>query len=324
MLEIYEKWPKQVGESFKLELPKHGPGNYTKVVIVGVGGSGIVGDFLNRLSYEFQAKVPMVAVKDIDMPKKLVDKSALVIAVSYSGNTLETLTAVKEAINAKATVKGVTSGGKLKELLGRENTIKVPGGFPPRASFPYLFISAVRILVSEGVLDVKETTLNKASFHLDSVKSRIVNEASELADKLVENQPKIPVLITCRKYYPVVLRGRQELAENAKLVSIAEEVPDAGHNILVGYARSRVDWLVLGAFSGEKRCDTVLESFLEVQGIMNKKIILEGSNIIEKMLDGAWLFGFTSVFVALKKELNPNDISDIKAYRKVLEEKFKQ
>ncbi|MCE4607084.1 MAG: SIS domain-containing protein [Desulfurococcales archaeon] len=324
MLEIYEKWPLQVRESLGLNLPKQGSGGYTKVLVAGVGGSGIVGDFLNRLSYQYHTRVPIITVKDMGIPMELVDETTLLIAVSYSGNTLEMLTTVKEAVEAGATIKGVTSGGKLKELLGDENIVKVPSGYPPRASFPYLFIPAIRILINEGVIGLEEDELNKLAFHMDYEKNRIISKASTLADLIIKGQGKTPVMVTCRKYYPVVLRGRQEFAENSKLVSIAEEVPDAGHNLLVGYSRSNPKWLIVGVFPQEELCDNIVESYLKVQGSVDFRIVLNGEGIMQKMMSGAWLFGFTSVFIARNKGLDPEDISQIKAYRKLLEETFTQ
>jgi len=312
----------QIRESLSFELPIQGPGNYTKVLITGVGGSGIVGDFLNRLSYQFSMRAPILAVKDMGIPMELVDEATLLIAVSYSGNTMETLTTVREAIEAGATVKGVTSGGKLKELLGSENIVQVPAGYPPRASFPYLFIPAVRILMKERIINLEQDALNKLVFYMENVKKRIISKASELADLIIKSQGKIPVMVTCRKYYPIVIRGRQEFAENSKLVSIAEEVPDAGHNLLVGYSRGSYRWLVLGFFSREKRCDSLVESYLKVQDSVYFRIILDGEDIIQKMMSGAWLFGFTSIFVARNKGLDPEDISQIKAYRTLLEKTF--
>src|ERR1041384_6700784 len=62
------------------------------VVVLGMGGSGIAGDILLAAAGPFMA-VPAVVVKSYTLPA-FVTENSLVIAVSYSGNTEETIEAV--------------------------------------------------------------------------------------------------------------------------------------------------------------------------------------------------------------------------------------
>lgn len=51
-----------------------------------------------------------------------MDSKTLVFAVSYSGNTVETLNSAKAAYDKGASVVAVTSGGKLKEFANEKKS----------------------------------------------------------------------------------------------------------------------------------------------------------------------------------------------------------
>ncbi len=301
-------------------------GRYSKLIVTGVGGSGIVGSYLGNLPYEYRFTLPVLPVKDIEIPIGLLDQSTLVLAVSYSGNTPETLGSVKKALEHGATVKGVTSGGELARLLGEGNIVKIPSGYPPRASLPYLFIAAVKALVEWGVAYIDEDILANLPRTMETNKAKVLGEARKVSEAVGSHSPsslfKGPVIISCRKYYPLALRARQELAENAKMVSIAEEVPDAGHNLIVGYNVTGEDRLTLILNINEEPCNTILDSYLEAYKLQYLLVDIPGDNMIEKLLIGSWIFGLASVYLAHQRGLDPTDISPIKEYRNRLTRKL--
>jgi len=74
-------------------LPAHE--DVEHVVVMGMGGSGIAGDILQAAAAPFMP-VPVVVVKGYECPH-FVGEGSLVFAVSFSGNTEETLQAATEA-----------------------------------------------------------------------------------------------------------------------------------------------------------------------------------------------------------------------------------
>src|SRR6059036_2353193 len=67
-----------------------------RVTVVGMGGSAIAGEILaSWLAAE--RGLPLDVVKDFSLPPEVGDGD-LVVAVSYSGNTLETLAVTREAV----------------------------------------------------------------------------------------------------------------------------------------------------------------------------------------------------------------------------------
>jgi glucose/mannose-6-phosphate isomerase len=84
------------------------------VVVTGLGGSGISGDML-RSYLHVECRVPILVNRHYGLPG-FVGSETLVCAVSYSGNTEETLSAVGEARARGAKLLAVTSGGQLEEM----------------------------------------------------------------------------------------------------------------------------------------------------------------------------------------------------------------
>ena len=110
------------------------------VVICGLGGSGIGGNIVRDIVYN-ESTLPLFSVKNYDIPS-FINSDTLVIVSSYSGNTEETISALKKCIQNNAEIAIITSGGKLKSFAQKNNLnhILVPGNHPPRAMFAYSFV----------------------------------------------------------------------------------------------------------------------------------------------------------------------------------------
>src|SRR4051812_19154001 len=122
------------------------------VVVMGMGGSGIAGDILLATAAPFMP-VPVVVVKGYECPH-FVGEGSLVFAVSYSGNTEETLQAVTDAAVNGAKVVAVTSGGELAKLASGWGApvIPVPDTIPqPRAALGAMAIPPLVVLEETGL-----------------------------------------------------------------------------------------------------------------------------------------------------------------------------
>ncbi|MDG2112267.1 MAG: SIS domain-containing protein, partial [Actinomycetota bacterium] len=84
------------------------------VVMMGMGGSGIAGDIVRAVAGPMMP-VPVVVSKGYPCPG-FVNRRSLVVAVSFSGDTEETLEAASAAEASGAQMIAVTSGGQLGEL----------------------------------------------------------------------------------------------------------------------------------------------------------------------------------------------------------------
>ena len=127
---------------------------FNNILICGLGGSGIGGTIVNDIVSPL-TNIPILTTKDYSIPN-FVDKNTLVIVSSYSGNTEETISALKKCQIRNIEISIITSGGKLKTIAEENNYnhIIIPGGHPPRAMFGYAFTELFYIL-NQGVLDHK-------------------------------------------------------------------------------------------------------------------------------------------------------------------------
>ena len=107
------------------------------IIICGMGGSAIGGDFVKTILLK-KINIPIYVNRDYFLPK-WVNENSLVILCSYSGNTEETISCLKEVekLNIKPFI--ISSGGLLLNEAKKSNYyyVKLPKGIQPRAAFGY-------------------------------------------------------------------------------------------------------------------------------------------------------------------------------------------
>ena len=219
---------------------------FTSLVIAGLGGSAIGGDFL-RSAYESVLRCPVTVVRDYHLPE-YVGESTLIFASSNSGNTEETLSCYAAAKRAKASIVAFTTGGKLAELAKADGVplVQFPSdGLQPRAALGYSFIP---LIVAAAKLDLMPELLlddiDEASAVMRAVRNECNpestyanNQAKLLASSWLE---KIPVIYGSQAERGVVAyRWKTQINENAKAYAIANVFPELNHNETVGWSGSR-------------------------------------------------------------------------------------
>ncbi len=229
-----------IGEKAKLTFSEHPISN---VLICGLGGSGIGGSIVSELVVR-NANVPINVTKGYFIPA-YVGKNTLVIISSYSGNTEETINCMELAISKGAKIVGITSGGKVLEICKQNNfdCIVVPGGMPPRSCVGYSITQLFFILGHNKVITNDYKTELKAAIDLiDTNEVSIISEAKIIADKLMG---KVPVIYATTYNEGIVIRFRQQLNENAKVLCWHHIIPEMNHNELVGWTQKNDDLNVL-------------------------------------------------------------------------------
>ncbi len=225
-----------IGKSFK--APKFS-GSASSILITGLGGSAIGGDLL-RAYLGNEINVPVIVNRHYTLPK-FVGKKTLVIASSYSGNTEETLSALKEALHRKARVLCISTGGDLTKLARKHKLpcIAIPGGLQPRAALGYSFFPLLVTLANAGFItpkdkDIKETLalLKTKAIEYGNPESS-TNAPLQLAEKI---KGKLPIVYSSSERLDAVnLRWRGQIEENAKQLAYGNLLPEMNHNELVGW-----------------------------------------------------------------------------------------
>jgi len=127
MYQLITSIPRELEKSFKkysrLSLPRkivisgvrRSIENIDKVVLIGMGGSAIGSDIIYYYLYD-SLKLPVTIVRDFIIPG-FIDENTLLISVSYSGETNETLYASIECIKRGVYPIFITSNGTLENLV---------------------------------------------------------------------------------------------------------------------------------------------------------------------------------------------------------------
>ncbi|MFT4777567.1 MAG: glucose/mannose-6-phosphate isomerase [Flavobacteriales bacterium] len=242
MRELIVSFPDQLDKAWKNANSTHfkGPSSSIQnVVITGLGGSGIGGKFMSQLILE-TANVPIAVNNDYRLPG-FVSEATLVIISSYSGNTEETVSAMKEAISKGAMVACISSGGEVTELAEANSfdIVRIPGGNPPRSQFGYSSISLARVLEAYGI--APEGFFNRfesMGAFLSGSNDAIQKEAKRITEASLGKQI---ILYSEVNNEGVAIRWRQQLNENSKLLCWHHVYPEMNHNELVGWESGNDD-----------------------------------------------------------------------------------
>jgi glucose/mannose-6-phosphate isomerase len=217
--------------------------NVQNIVITGLGGSGIGGTIISELVSD-SCTLPIIINKDYFLPA-FVNENTLLIVSSYSGNTEETLSAMQQAISKKAQIVCITSGGKVLELAKQHqfDFIEIPGGNPPRSCIGYSLVQLIKVLVAKDFADkTLFSDLEKAIALLDKENAAIKIESQKIAEKLLNKITVIYSLGTCEG---AVVRFRQQINENSKMLCWHHVFPEMNHNELVGWTEKNDDLVVV-------------------------------------------------------------------------------
>ena len=121
--------------------------DYDRILIVGMGGSGVAGDVL-KLILNKHTNIDVEVRKTYNLTKNHSSTRPFCLFISYSGNTEETVSVAKDAINENLEWSVISSGGELLELATKynKNFVKVPTGLQPRAAFGLMTKAIINFL----------------------------------------------------------------------------------------------------------------------------------------------------------------------------------
>ena len=223
-------------------------GRPRSIVVVGMGGSGVAGEVLAAVCGPGSAS-PVVAQHDYRLPG-WVGAADLVVAVSCSGTTEETLSAAEEAVRRGCPLLAVGGAGSpLAQIAeqARAPFIPVESAGMPRSTLWGLAVPLMIIADRLGVADVPAAGLEAAAADLERVShlcrpdsESFVNPAKTLALELAGTLPMIwgssPLTGVA------ATRFACQLNENAKYPAVTGVLPEANHNQVVVFDGPFAPW----------------------------------------------------------------------------------
>jgi glucose/mannose-6-phosphate isomerase len=332
MLLAIDGMPEQCQEAWKagrtFDLPWHGVPE--KIVVLGLGGSAIAGDYFRAL-LALESAVPVFNVRSYELPP-FVDERTLVIASSFSGETEEVLSAFEQALARPSLKLAMTTGGR---LLATARANGVPAftftyGSEPRAAIGWglmpLLAAGEKLGLMQGVeRDVEETIAVLGGLREEWAASlpSSRNAAKQMALRLHE---RLPVVYGAGTLIEVARRWKTQLNESAKTWAFCEEMPEAQHNAIVALGLPKaVAVATTVVFLRSETLDhprTRLryqfnERLLDNAGIPHVAAQSTGQSPLAEMLSLTMLGDYVSAYLALLYGVDPTPttvIDDLKAW----------
>lgn len=336
MLQKVMDFPDQVAKSYLLAMNSEISTlklnrKVSNIVILGMGGSGIVGDLARVLA---KNSVPIQVCKN-SVPPRFVNDETLVIAVTYSGKTRETLHALDVCTSSGAMTIVVTSSLELGSVCGKRNIpwIRIPGNSYPRISIGYMLIPILAILHRIGVGDPIDSDISETV----PILARIRDECGP--NVLPESNPAHLLALALAKGFPVIfgeydftdavaLRWKQLLNENSKAHCYCETFPELLHNEIEvwgldnGSMRDSAMLVLLRDATHELETDLsarieAAKEIIKNKGNMVFELWSTGKCELARLLSLSYLGDFVSTYLAMLKGVDPVDTHNIELVKNI-------
>lgn len=203
-----------------------------RVFYAGMGASAAPGEVLSDyLSYEYSTEIRVVSSHLL--PHSFT-KDDVLLAVSLSGSTEETLSVVEKLLGVGGKVVGFSSGGKLKQVCESRGAphVQLERRLTSRSSFPLILGKVSKVIgmllgielgesVSRAWTEIKPHVPTFMSLHVEGSPSSMA--------RWLYNSPHITIYYS--PFIPSVgKRARYMLSENAKSRCNASDILEVQHD----------------------------------------------------------------------------------------------
>ncbi|CAN5685675.1 bifunctional phosphoglucose/phosphomannose isomerase [soil metagenome] len=333
MLGLIAGTPQMVRAAWQLSRGLAVPPRFPQVrsvAVVGMGGSAAGGDLVRGI-FSDRLRVPLVSVRDYELPAWVGDDT-LVVAASHSGATEETISSFSTALARRCPAAVITAGGPLAEVARKVQlpSLVYPDVAPPRAALGYGVMLLSGLLERAGLLDLADEEVEAAAHSAEQVIAANgpdvpteQNVAKQLAWTLVG---RLPIVEAAGFLAPVARRWKTQFNENSKSGALAEELPEATHNAVVGYEQPEtVRENLYVAFLASPldhprnaRRQAVSTQLLAAAGIDYQVLPIGGEGRLGQAFSAVVLGDYTSAYLALLYGVDPTPVEAISIVKRSL------
>ncbi len=315
MYKIYDDWPNIAKLYYEKNLSRITFTGIDHIIFAGMGGSGALGDIFSAILSK--TDIHVCVVKGYNLPKT-VNSNTLVVVISISGNTDETLRILDLAHNQDCKLIAFTSGGKMEQVCLNKNIEfrKIKEFHSPRASFPSFLYSILNIL--SPILPIeKEDVLN-------SIKKMKIIQKEISSNNISENNPALSLAKWITHvpliYYPwglqsAAIRFKNSLQENSKCHVIIEDIVESCHNGIVAWERkSNVQPILIKGVDDHIKTiekNKILKEYLQENKIEYREIISVEGDILSKIINLIYILDYCSIYKAIMVGIDPTPVKSI-------------
>ena len=283
--------------------------DYDHVIIAGMGGSGIIGSAVADITRNLSG-TPVDVLRANRLPA-YASNGALIIVVSYSGNTREMIDLYRDCRTKGCSVIAVTSGGRLADMAEADGNplIRIRGGFTPRSDIGIVIGYVASIIdkncgtsFMKGYVDAMSSAISYSDALADTCNPE--NEAMRIAHLLTS---RIPFIYSMDGMSCVANRWKCQINENAKIPAACGTFPEFNHNSLEGWC-GNVSNIPIPIFIGphDKFVDSAA-SIMEESGNPMVFIDIPGDSEVDRLVNGIILGDYVSLYLAdlMKRDASP-------------------
>ncbi len=313
MMAQIESFPNDLARS--LQSPVEYSWEPDSVCICGMGGSAIGGEIVANY-LERESDRPTSVVRGGSFPR-WVDERTLVIIISYSGNTEESLRMFRRAVQKGWGTVGITSGGALMQLCQEYDSecMEVPKGYQPRAALGHLLGAIATVIEGAEIVDLASEMTRLVSplkDQVDELRWGVPSDRNVAKKIALQLSDRVPVIYSTPMLSAASSRWQTQLNENAKMMAFGGIFPECNHNHLVAWVESkqRNDFIPVFIKGTRDSPDDIgimdkTIDYLSETGIDPLVIWAKGRSEIHNVLSAIVMGDFVSYYLAMLKEVNP-------------------
>jgi len=301
------------------------------VVVLGMGGSGIAGDIVAAVAGPFMP-VPVVVAKSYELPA-FVGEGSLVFAVSFSGDTEETVETTSEAAVQGASVVIVSRGGELTRLgeAWGAPMVSVPDDIPqPRAGVGALAVPPLIVLEEIGLFPGARRWVDEAVRGLVARRDELTGDDSLVTDLARHIGRTIPLIYGGGAVGAVAAqRWKTQMNENAKIPAFWNAQPELCHNEVAGWGQHgdlTRQAITIVALRHDFEHPQVMRRFELVFQMLDEvvsdiaQIQARGDGQLAQLLDLILVGDLTSLQLAMNEGIDPGPVPALDEIKTALKE----
>jgi len=206
------------------------------VAVLASGSAALAGRAIAMVASP-RSSVPVVGVRGYGLPA-FVGPGWLVLALSHSGETDETLATAAASLDAGSHLVVVTTGGRLGALAADAGVpvVDLPTAPQPRVALGAMVAVPLVVLERAGVLEGVDAAVAAAATHLRRRRDEVVDERGPAAAVARRIGGTVPLVYGTDG--PAALaaeRWKTQVNENAKAPAFWASLPDALHAEAAGW-----------------------------------------------------------------------------------------
>jgi glucose/mannose-6-phosphate isomerase len=302
---------------------------FDNIIINGMGGSALPAELLSETFSQYTedgTQYPVYINRDYNSSKYITDTS-LILAISYSGNTEETLSAYENAINDGRVVIAMAAGGALIERARELNQpyVVIPNpspDFQPRYATLYILKAIIEVLIKFGIL--ADVARDKIVSLVSAVKPQDFESQGQALASLIKG--KTPVIYATYEYKLAAHLWKIKINENSKTPCFWNYIPELNHNEMVGFTNPQAEFQFIFLQNEVETSRNIkrfkkLTQLFESRGLAVSNIVVPDfgnklANLVAMTLIGDW----TAYYLALAYEIDPTPVDMVEEFKLLMKD----